>query len=612
MKKKEKEKKEKLSLWQTLKNDVYAVKLAGSFSKPAIIGAFFCMLIGYAEWVFFDGYFLRVIIESLDRGDGLKPILGFIGITAAVLFVLEIYDRYTQQVTFVIEGTKLHNGIYKKIFAKARNVELKCYEDPDFYNKYTMAIDGSADKVMEIVKSFNGAIIGTVATVCVFKLMYDIDKFSVLFIISPIIGNFIFGNLKSKYELKRYREYTPNNKVLNYVNRMMYLPDGAKEIRLSKVFDILKRRYSQATSENVRIAKKYAFPNMSLSVLRITFTFTVIFEGVLIYAFYKKQVAGTITLAQLTIMTSLMVAATWILISLFDDISKLIKNGLFINNLRGFLEYKEKIPEDQKGIIPQGFETLEFKDVCFSYKDEQTIKNLSFKINKDEAVALVGHNGAGKTTIIKLLLRLYDPSSGEILLNGINIKEYDLRAYRELFATTFQDFKIFGMTVRENVLMGRHFENEDEVVRSSLRKTGILDKIESLPDGIDSMMTKEFFENGTILSGGQNQKLAAARTFAKPSPVKIFDEPSSALDPIAEYELFKNIMKEGKEHTMLFISHRLSSVKNCDCVLMLEGGRLIEEGTHKELIARNGSYCQMYKRQAMNYLAIENEEEVIL
>ena len=351
---------------------------------------------------------------------------------------------------------------------------------------------------------------------------------------------------------------------------------------------------------------------MSLSVLRITFTFTVIFEGVLIYAFYKKQVAGTITLAQLTIMTSLMVAATWILISLFDDISKLIKNGLFINNLRGFLEYKEKIPEDQKGIIPQGFETLEFKDVCFSYKDEQTIKNLSFKINKDEAVALVGHNGAGKTTIIKLLLRLYDPSSGEILLNGINIKEYDLRAYRELFATTFQDFKIFGMTVRENVLMGRSVENEDEVVRSSLRKTGILDKIESLPDGIDSMMTKEFFENGTILSGGQNQKLAAARTFAKPSPVKIFDEPSSALDPIAEYELFKNIMKEGKEHTMLFISHRLSSVKNCDRVLMLEGGRLIEEGTHKELIARNGSYCQMYKRQAMNYLAIENEEEVIL
>lgn len=605
-------KKEKLSLWQTLKNDVYAVKLAGSFSKPAITGAFFCMLIGYAEWVFFDGYFLRIIIEALDRGDGLKSILTFIGISAGILFVLKIYDAYTQRVTFTIEGTKLHNGIYKKIFVKARNVELRCYEDPEFYNKYTMAIDGSADKVMEIVKSFNGAIIGAVASVFVFKLMFDIDKLSVVFILSPIIGNFVFGNLKSKYELKRYREQAPNNKILNYVNRMMYLPDGAKEIRLSKVFDILKRRYGEATAENVKIAVKYAFPNMTLNVLRITFTFTVIFEGVLIYAYYKKQVAGTISLAQLTIMASLMVAATWILIRFFEDITKLIKNGLFINNLRGFLEYEEKIPEDQKGIIPEKFETLEFRNVCFSYKDEETIKDLSFKINKDEAVALVGHNGAGKTTIIKLLLRLYDPTSGEILLNGVDIREYELRAYRELFATTFQDFKIFGMTVRENVLMGRHVDNEDDVVRSSLRKTGILDKIESLPNGIDSMMTKEFDEDGVILSGGQNQKLAVARTFAKPSPVKIFDEPSSALDPIAEFDLFKNIIREGKDHTMLLISHRLSSVKNCDRVLLLEGGCLVEEGTHKELIALGGSYCEMYKRQAMNYLAIENEEEVIL
>jgi len=604
--------KEKLSLWQTLKNDVYAVKLAGSFSRPAVTGAFFCMLIGYAEWVFFDGYFLRIIIEALDRGDGLKPILSFICISAVVLSLLKIYDAYTQQVTFTIEGTKLHNGIYKKIFAKARNVELRCYEDPEFYNKYTMAIDGSADKVMEIVKSFNGAIIGTVASVFVFKLMFDIDKLSVIFILSPIVGNFVFGNLKSKYELKRYREQAPNNKVLNYVNRMMYLPDGAKEIRLSKVFDILKRRYGEATAEIVKTAVKYAFPNMSLNVLRITFTFTVMFEGVLIYAYYKKQVAGTISLAQLTIMTSLMVAATWILIRLFEDITKLIKNGLFINNLRGFLEYEEKIPEDQKGIIPDEFRTLEFRNVSFSYKDEETIKDLSFKINKDEAVALVGHNGAGKTTIIKLLLRLYDPTSGAIFLNGTDIRQYDLRAYRELFATTFQDFKIFGMTVKENVLMGRHMENEDEIVRSSLARTGILDKIEELPGGIDSMMTKEFDEDGIILSGGQNQKLAAARTFAKPSPVKIFDEPSSALDPIAEFELFKNIIREGKDHTMLFISHRLSSVKNCDRVLLLEGGRLIEEGTHRELIALKGSYYEMYKRQAMNYLAIENEEEVIL
>ena len=160
--------------------------------------------------------------------------------------------------------------------------------------------------------------------------------------------------------------------------------------------------------------------------------------------------------------------------------------------------------------------------------------------------------------------------------------------------------------------MGRHYEKEEELVIDALKKAGVYEKVLSLDDGIDTMMTKEFDADGAVLSGGESQKIAVARTFVKDAPMKIFDEPSSALDPIAEYELFQNIMKEGSDHTMLFISHRLSSVKNCDKVFMLEKGHLIEEGTHSELIAANGSYAQMYKKQAMNYLALENEEEVKL
>jgi ATP-binding cassette subfamily B protein len=307
-----------------------------------------------------------------------------------------------------------------------------------------------------------------------------------------------------------------------------------------------------------------------------------------------------------------MVAMTWILIRVFENVMEVLKNGMFINNLKGFLEYEEKIPEDFDGEMPAAdFESLEFKNVSFSYKDKEIIHDLSFKINKGQTAALVGHNGAGKTTIIKLMLRLYDPDSGTILYNGKDIKLYNLKAYRDIFATTFQDFKLFGMTVKENILMGRHYENEDQLVKEALKKAGVLERIEQLDKGIDSVMTKEFDEAGCVLSGGESQKVAVARTFIKNSPMKIFDEPSSALDPIAEYELFNSIIGEGKDHTMLFISHRLSSVKNCDKVFMLEQGRLIEEGTHKELMEKNGSYAAMYKKQAMNYLAIENEEEVI-
>jgi len=607
------EKKDKLSLKGTLKNAWYALALGTSISKSIVIHSFFLWLVGYCEWVFFDGIFMRRIVDALDQGRGFRPIFLFILISGMVFAACSIYSNYVENVVYPLETNRLFGGIYKKLYEKARNVELRCYEDSDFYNRYTMAMDGAEEKVTAIIRGILGTVIGSVSAVVVFGFMYEIDHYAIFFIISPLLGNFLFGNLKNKYEFKRYQEQAPNEKVLNYVSRMMYLPDGAKEIRLSEVFSLMKKQYHEATQRNVKIAVKYAFANASLNFWRITFTFTVMFEGVLLYAIYRKEVTGSITLAQLTIMTSLMVAMTWILIRVFENIMEILKNGVFINNLRGFLEYEETIPQDQDGDMPdKEFQSLEFRNVSFSYNEEQTIQNLSFVITKGQTAALVGHNGAGKTTIIKLLLRLYDPTSGTVLYNGRDIRQYNLKAYRELFATTFQDFQMFGMTIKENVLMGRHYEKEEELVIDALKKAGVYEKVLSLDDGIDTMMTKEFDADGAVLSGGESQKIAVARTFVKDAPMKIFDEPSSALDPIAEYELFQNIMKEGSDHTMLFISHRLSSVKNCDKVFMLEKGHLIEEGTHSELIAANGSYAQMYKKQAMNYLALENEEEVKL
>lgn len=608
----EKKKKEKLSFAATMSNSWFAMKLAAGICPGIIVHSVLLWIVGHSEWVFFDGVFMKVIVNALSEGRGFKSILTFILICGAVFCILSIYTGYVEEVVYPLKTNRLYGGIYKKLYAKAKNVELACYEDPDFYNRYTMAMDGAEEKIVAVIRGMIGATVGIVASVSVFYMMYEIDHYAMLFIISPLVGNFLFGNLKNKYEFMRYTEQAPNDKVLNYVSRMMYLPDGAKEIRLSNVFALLQKQYGEATEKNVKVARKYAFRNAHMNFWRITFTFTVIFEGVLLYAIYRNRVTGSITLAELTIMTSLMVAMTWILIRVFENVMEVLKNGMFINNLRGFLEYEEKLPEDHDGEIPDpDFRSLEFKNVSFSYKDKQIIHDLSFKINKGEIAALVGHNGAGKTTIIKLMLRLYDPDSGTILYNGKDIKTYNLKAYRDIFATTFQDFKLFGMTVRENILMGREYENDGELVREALKKVDVLERIEAMDDGIDTVMTKEFDEDGCVLSGGESQKVAVARTFLKEAPMKIFDEPSSALDPIAEYELFDSIIGEGTDHTMLFISHRLSSVKNCDKVFMLEKGTLIEEGTHRELMEKNGSYAAMYRKQAMNYLAIENEEEVM-
>ncbi len=590
-------------------NAFYALRLGAGFSRPIFCNIIFIAVLDYFQWVFFSSVFTKHIVASLDNGEDHRKILAYIGICGLAVGLMNLYQHYFENVTKPVELARLYGKLYHQLFDKARNVELACYENADFYNRYTMAMDGADEKIADVMRRFWGILFGSVATGFVFYLMFSIDRYAVIFIISPLLGNFLFGSIKNRLEYRRYQEQVVGNKTMNYVSRAMYLPDYAKEMRLFHVYDLLKKQYTDATDRNVEAAARHAFPNAFVNFWKITFTFSVIFEGVLFYAIYRNLVTKSITLADLTIMTSMMVSMTWILIGLFDDIVNFMKDGVFINNLRGFLEYEERIPEDTDGDHPASFESLEFDHVFFSYADEETIRDLSFTIRKGEIAALVGHNGAGKTTIIKLLLRLYDPTSGVIRLNGRDIREYNLHAYRELFATTFQDFAIMGMSVRDNVLMGRHYDGEDGIVDSALKKAGVYDKVAGLPAGTSSVMTREFDENGAVFSGGESQKLAVSRTFAKPAPVKIFDEPSSALDPIAEYDLFRNIAREGKDHTLLFISHRLSSVRHCDKVFMLEKGRIIEEGSHEELMAMNGSYAKMYRRQANNYLAIEEDGE---
>ncbi|MCR5310696.1 MAG: ABC transporter ATP-binding protein, partial [Lachnospiraceae bacterium] len=276
---KNKDKKEKLSFGTTMKNAWFAVRLAADICPGIIVHTFIMWLIGQGEWVFFDAVFMKVIVNALSEHRGFKSILSFILICGAVFCVLAIYTGYVDNVVFPLKTNRLYGGIYKKLYAKAKNVELACYEDPDFYNRYTMAMDGAEEKISAIIRGLIGAIIGTAASASVFYMMYEIDHYAMLFIISPLIGNFIFGNLKNKYDFMRYKEQAPNEKVLNYVSRMMYLPDGAKEIRLSNVFSLMRKQYGEATDNNVQVAGKYAFRNAHMNFWRITFTFTVIFEG---------------------------------------------------------------------------------------------------------------------------------------------------------------------------------------------------------------------------------------------------------------------------------------------------------------------------------------------
>lgn len=607
-----------LGFFRTVHNNIWAVRFVWSLSKGYIIHSFLSSAAGYAVWVFFSSCFIRYILQAVMGGWPVSSVYGYIGIVAAAMCVITAYDCYVNRLYRPLCETRLYQKIYAILYKKAENVELACFEDAEFYNRYTMAVDHACEKMTEIVRELTRIVCAAIAGISTYVLMYRMDPVMLLFVLSPIVGSLVFGTIMNKLNLQIYKKITPDNRKTEYVNRVMYLSEYAKEMRLSNIYQVLKQTYNEAVAHRIKVVKSYISRLVPNAFWQFYLSYTIIFEGLLLYGAYQTMVTHRLTLADLSILSSMMVTASWILVGIGNSLMACSRNGMFVHNIRNFMEYEEKIPEDADGICPESeIESIEFRHVSFSYQGGgEVIHDLSFCVGKNESVALVGHNGAGKTTILKLLFRLYDPDGGEILVNNRNIKEYNLKEYRNLFAAAFQDYKIFAYSVAENIMMERDAQSgtgggsSSQIVCDALKRAGVYEKVMSFPDGIHTVLTKEFVEDGVVLSGGEYQKIVVARAFANPAPVKVFDEPSSALDPIAEYDLFQAILEESRDHIMFFISHRLSSVRNADTVFMLENGSIVEQGTHEELMGQGGKYAAMYQMQARNYQPEDTDLEV--
>ena len=597
---------------RAIRNNLYACGLLRKICPSLVVHYGISCFLGYFEWLFYSAFFMRYVINSLESGESFGRIMVFVGIVAVVMCSMNLYTRLLVGYVYPVNEAVVNKGLYTKLFRKSRNVELECFENSEFYDKYTLAMEKADSRLSQTVQDVFKVIFGAIASICAFVFMYQVDRISVLFILFPIIGNFVFNRKLSHIDYVRNKDMAPHNRRIAYINRVMYLPEYAKEMRLTDVFSLMKRQYHEAITGVADVTRKYTRKAMVLHWMYVMFTFTFIFEGLLIYGAYRTLVTKTMSLAELAVITSMMVSTTWILIGFTESLTSLFKNGLFIEYLRVFFDYKEKIPEDSKGTDPgREIRSVEFRDVSFSYKDKEVLSHLNMKFEGGKTYALVGHNGAGKTTLIKLLLRFYDPTDGQILLNGRDIREYDLQKYRALFATAFQDHRMFSMSVLDNVVMGEDIPDDEKEAKvcCALKLAGAYDKVMSLPNGINTTLTHEFDDEGAVLSGGEFQKIVVARAFVRECPFKVFDEPSSALDPIAEADLFDNIYETCRDHTLVFISHRLSSVQNADWVYLLSEGTVKESGNHRMLMEQNGLYADMYIKQARNYLAITEETD---
>ena len=524
-------------------------------------------------------------ISILILGKLLVDLIGYISV-------------YTVRIKFEIKCESYINAL---IFKKAQEVELGCYENPEFfdnYNKATWVVDKSGFK--RIIEGSAWTLGSVCSLILLVSYLISIDPILLLFLICPVLV-MGFRVVKNRLELEKEEAMTPFEREKDYVRRTILLKDFAKEIKTTNIFVVLEKRFRSAIDKNIRVIKQYGWKIAVIECVSDYFAEIIPVTGGFLYGCYRLIVVGDIPISEFSVLVSAITTCRNKLNQLAYYFAMQQKHCLWVQNLRDFLSYEPKIQSGEK--IPDEFESLEFKNVSFRYTEgsDYILKNISFKLEKGQTMAVVGQNGAGKTTLSKLIMRFYDVTEGEILYNGINIKEYDVLKYREKFASVFQDYRVFAMTVAENVLTEEVTEESKETVVKALKLAGAYDKVGSLPLKEDSLLTKEFDKDGILLSGGETQKVTIARLFARDFDVAVLDEPSSALDPVAESKMYDSLLEGTKGKTVIYISHRLSSATRSDIILVFNKGTLEEIGSHEELMKNDGYYCEMFTLQAAGY-----------
>lgn len=554
--------------------------------------------------VFFFIYMIKYIYTCVEQNLPFKNVVVMVTLGCLGHITLHIVSAVHNYYYVNKAEPKIFGYIYGMVIDKAAEVELKKFDEPDFYDSYTRALEETKTRTNDVIRNISNLLGNVAAAISTLLIIISIDPYVIAFSIIPLFNMFYLGKKRNKLYYDMDMESTYHNRRSEYVKRVFYENKYAKEIKITNIKNVLLGQHQESFNQIISISKKYLKKIIGISLIDEFIMQILVRTGAALYITYKITVLGLIALGDYVALLNAVNSLTYDIYSFFNNLMNFNKQSLYIENIRKFLEYEPEIKYDSPEFIPTGpFQRLELQNVSFSYQDanQNVLKNINIVINRGEKIALVGHNGAGKTTLIKLITRLYRATSGTIKLNGIDITKYN-KGYTKMFATVFQDFKLFALTVAENVLMDKAENDEDKkIALHALSQAEAISLVKNTKKGVDTQVTKEFDEKGIVLSGGQQQKLALSRVYARKSEIVILDEPSSALDPIAEREMYNRMMDVSDGKTVILISHRLASTQSADKIYVLEEGEIIEQGNHEKLMAQGGKYCEMYLKQAENY-----------
>ena len=553
-------------------------------------------------WIFWSKYIIDMIMGNAGSDELFRTILLFV----ALQLVTTMFSTY-YNAEFWWRFISVRMSMMVEMNRKSMAIDFEHLENPDVMDCYQKAQNscGSNSSGVEGMMHRTTSFLTSLAVVIVgIAILGTMNVFVVLFMLVLALINFGVTNYVSKTAKKKvWDPLAPGWRKRSYMQNTTTSFEMAKDIRMFGLREWLLEKYQQLNAirydAQIRNGKLWFLASISGNIL--WFVSQLLIYAWLVYAVVK----GSMTLGNFSLYLSSAGTFYSYISQLLGDVSELLARSREVDDFRSFLDFEGGDNKREGKELPkQSSYEFVFENVSFKYPkaERYALKNLNLTLKAGERLAVVGLNGAGKSTMIKLLLRLYEPTQGRILLNGVDVREYDKQSYYEVFAPVFQQVELFAFPMEENVSMKEPERTDAKRAEECLIAAGLGKKLSTLPAGAKTELLKVIYDDGIDLSGGEKQKLALARALYKDAPVVVLDEPTAALDALAEAKLYEDFDRLIGGKTAVYISHRLSSTQFCNHVAMFVDGEMVECGTHAELLAKNGAYAEMFQIQAQYYV----------
>lgn len=546
---------------------------------------------------------VKLILDLVVQGRFGRAAIGVVSAACADL-ICSAFDAWMNNCFRPQDNIRLHRYFHEKLYRCAVDVDIRYYDNPDYYDQFILAARNSDAIAVQYIATLQNFLV-TIAEIFISGGLIISKLGSLLWIV--LISStlyMIFTEKNAQLRVTMTEAQNPYEKKREYIKRTFFIKKYALDMRATNISGLLYHTFASCQQEALKAIRPFAKKRTMFYAIN-GFLFYFQYVAVIVFLTWKALTTHEISVGDFSMLleSSLALCNNWRFIG--NTVGSLSEQGMFSDRYYRFVRIAQSAREDRPCVeAPRHFFDVKVENVSFCYDKEtkRVFTDLSMKIQKGQKIALVGPNGAGKSTFVSLLLNLYQPQEGMIRYNGRDIRQYEPFAYRDTYSLIFQDSQLYPFTIAENLLFRMPESTEDEQrMWNALKQVGLYDKIQKMPLGLFTTVTKEFDNDGVVFSGGECQRLALARAILQDTSFFIMDEPTSALDPKQELQLNNLFTNRLHDNTLILISHRLSTISGTDYIYLLDNGKIEEEGTHDELMKKNGHYARIYQMQSNLY-----------